>query len=173
MRMLLSVFFLLWAVALHGQNIAIPPDSSFLLFPDNVKVGMSRISTSNATHFRFKQKDFKIMLVEINFLLNQARLTNDHVAALQQNEKVNANIIRLLEEKNNVERQRTEGFKNSFEALEQVVSAYDQELQHCKADLEKTGKRNRNQKRKSLLKGFTAGAGTALLAVFIFNAISD
>jgi hypothetical protein len=157
MKICILTLFIFGAATSYSQSAFVSVDSTQLVFPDHVEIRFSRLPQTKGKSFQISSGNLKILMTEINFLLNRLKLEQDNVVLYRANEEILKSSAGIMEKKYMAEVERTLLHKNAFESLEKVSGTYHIELQNCKSDLDTLSRKNTRARKSGFLKGMIWG----------------
>lgn len=152
-----------------AQSLVIPPDTSYISFPDNARVFVTKKNSGKTATFQLQRKDFKGMVTITNYLLARMNASIKMNELFQRNERLFDSTIAIMERKYEAERERTQEYKAGFEEMKQIASQYHAQLNNCVKDLEVLNRDRARSRKKVFVTGIVLGlaagvAGTAVIA---------
>lgn len=157
MKTCLIIFIaFIWTHEAISQTAQVSADSSQIVFPSSVTIRLSRLP-SRQTEFIMTSYNLKVLMVEINFLLNRLQLEQKNVVYFRKNEEVLKSMVAMTEKKYLSELQRTLLHKEAFEKLERVATSSNAELDKCRIDLEQISQEQQSGKKRGFVRGLIWG----------------
>jgi hypothetical protein len=141
----------------NAQSLIIPPDSTYITFPNSVKIVVIKSGTGNNTVYQIERKAFKTLALVTNHYLNQHAVTGDNVDVLLRNQDLFDSTYILLQKKFEMERERTNLYKTAYDDLKVVSLEYEKELRTSISDLKELKKEKEFNKTKAFVKGILWG----------------
>jgi hypothetical protein len=156
------VSFIMLSASAQSQSLVVATDTSYLLFPNNVKINLRKVPASTGATFQFDRRNFKTLIFTNNYFLNNLSVTSANVNVLMKEQVIADSALKVLEKKYLGQKELVEFHKTEFENLKRISSQYDTELKACTGDLVKLKNEKDNVKKisfiKGLLWGFAVGA---------------
>jgi hypothetical protein len=146
----------MFSMVAYAQPLVIAADSSYILFPDNAKIMLTKAG-GGETAFQLAPRDFQALVITTNYLLNRMTISESNLELLLKNENISGATAKVMEERFHVERERTGYYKTAFEDLKLISSRYDSELRQCANDLQVMKNQKDSAKKKSFAKGILWG----------------
>ena len=174
MKFLIATFLCaIVSLSLRGQSLTIPPDTSYILFPGNVKVMVKKVLVNGSTFFQTGRKDFKTYVTETNFYLSMLPKKEDNTRNFQKEVEVGDLKLKEMQKKYEAENQRTNNYMAELENEKRIAKRLLSELDSCKNDLQLMDKEKRKAKRANIIKAGLLGIGIGIAGGFIAGVAID
>jgi hypothetical protein len=165
--MKLIFFFLVMGNTLAlAQHVGISPDSSKLVFPNNVAVSVKPMREGK--RFVMDATALRILLVQCNYLYNRIDQSSENVELYKRERIYQDSVIRLLKKELTLSQERVEVHKEAYAQLKLVSADYNKQSGSMLAELSNSQRKDRKNKRRSFFRGLAFGLASGVaVAIFI------
>lgn len=152
-----------------GQAVTVSPDSSRIIFPNNVAVEFVHKKIGKRSSYQFNDLGMRTLISQANYLHKSLQLHEERVRMLTKELELKDSAISVMKTQQMTTEKRLQLYSSRYDELKSVSTAYDQLVKSSIADLENCRKSNGRLKRKAFVKGIGAGVviGIATGAVIL------
>lgn len=168
----LWIFLFLAIAYVNGasQSVVVSNDSSKLVFPNNVAVGLKPVR--GGKEVILTTTSLQVLISQSNYLFDKAKLLADQCEFLTRELAIRDSMIVALRREEKTLRERSDVYSNAYSQAKNVSMEYDSMVTKLVADVRKSQKDHRSARRKSFLRGAASGfLGAVLLSVVYLSTI--
>jgi hypothetical protein len=156
-ELVFMVTLMLPVLTLAQKKISVSPDSSKLILPNNIELGVLKNTAGGRTYFQLERKAYKAFLITMNYYVEQSSISLSNVDVLLKNQNLYDSAFSLMNKKLEMESQRATLYKSAYEDLLSVSSGYNLQLKQATSDLADLKKQKDRSKTWSFVKGVLWG----------------
>jgi hypothetical protein len=160
------VVFLSYRGAL-SQSVVTSPDSTRILFPNNVKVPIVVKRKGGSHYFELSEKAFRTVLAQADYLTTQSTLKSNALLLLRQEMVTLDSALRLRQTMFDAAQARAEVYRQSYNEMKLVNEALDTQFASIVQDLKREQAKNKKSVRRTFVKGAIAGVGCGVLVALV------